>query len=304
MAKDHSIVSVDDLDDEALRWIVDRGAAHAAGRTDRRRPLAGQVLGVFFQLTSTRTRTAFATAALRLGADIITYGPNDLQLNTGESEADTGRVLGAMLDGLIARTSLDNGQLYQWADELTVVNAMSKDEHPTQGLTDLTTIAGHFGRVEGLRVLYTGEGNNSAVALARALPRFPDVHLELRTPPGYGVGDEVLAGARARAAAGSTVTERHDMDEAAADFDVVYTTRWRTTGTTKPDPDWPAVFRPFQVDEQLMAANPKAVFMHDLPAHRGEEVTAAVLDGPESIAFTQARNKLNSAMAALEWCRR
>ena len=304
MANDNSVVSLDDLDDDALRWIVERGAAHATGRAELRRPLAGQVLGVLFQLSSTRTRTAFSAAALRLGAQIITYGPNDLQLNTGESEADTGRVLGSMLDGLVARTGLTNAGLHAWAAEMTVVNAMSRDEHPTQALTDLTTMSGYFGRIDGLRVLYVGEGNNSAVALARGLPRFPGVHLELRTPPGYGVAEGVLAGARSRAAAGATVAERHDMDDVAADFDVVYTTRWRTTGTSKPDPDWETIFRPFRADERLMAANPKAVFMHDLPAHRGEEVTAAVLEGPASIAFEQARNKLNSAMAVLEWCRR
>jgi ornithine carbamoyltransferase len=304
MAEHRSVVSVDDLDDDALRWIVERGAAHSAGRVDRTRPLDGQVIGVLFQLTSTRTRTAFSAGALRLGAGVVTYGPNDLQLNTGESAADTGIVLGSMLDGLVARVDLHNHQLYGWSGALSVVNAMSVDEHPTQALTDLTTMFGHFGRTDGLRVLYVGEGNNTAVALALALPRFPGVHLELRTPPGYGVGPEVLDRARVRAAAGSTVVERHDMADVAAGFDVIYTTRWRTTGTSKPDPDWLTIFEPFRVEKSLWDGNPHAVFMHDLPAHRGEEVTAEVLDGPLSIAFAQAENKMHSAMAVLEWCRR
>ncbi|GAA3945082.1 ornithine carbamoyltransferase [Actinoplanes auranticolor] len=304
VVRNHSVVSIDDLDDEALRWIVERGAAHSAGRVDRSRPLDGQVIGLLFQLTSTRTRTAFSAGALRLGAGLVTYGPNDLQLNTGESTRDTGVVFGSMLDGLVARVDLHNQHLYEWAGGLSVVNAMSVDEHPTQALTDLTTMIGHFGRTEDLRVLYVGEGNNTAVGLALALMRCPGSHLELRTPPGYGVGPDILARARARAAAGATVTERHDMADVADGFDVIYTTRWRTTGTSKPDADWMTIFRPFQVDKHLWDGNPNAVLMHDLPAHRGEEVTAELLDGPLSIAFTQAANKMYSAMAVLEWCRR
>ncbi|MFF0161145.1 ornithine carbamoyltransferase [Streptomyces sp. NPDC005263] len=300
------LISLDDLTDSELRSLVARGAEFSSGRAGRVRPLDGAVAGVYFRKTSTRTRTAFSAGALRLGAQIVTFNGGDLQTNTGETSEDTGRVFSRMLDVLVARTSGDPAELRAWAAQsrMSVINAMSADEHPTQGLTDLTTLLAHFGRVDGLRVLYVGEGNNTAAALALGLTRFPGTELELRTPRGYGLGADVLARARANSELhGSRIAERHDMAALPADVDVVYTTRWQTTGTSKPDPGWRAAFAPFQVDEALWSGSPKAVFMHDLPAHRGDEVTAEVLDGEQSIAFDQAENKMHSAMAVLEWCR-
>jgi ornithine carbamoyltransferase len=297
----HHLISIDDLTDDDLRTIVERGARRNLGRS-----LDGAVVGIYFRKTSTRTRTAFSAGALRLGAQIITFGPTDLQTNTGETIEDTGRVLCRMLDGLVVRTSADPAELRALADQdrMFVVNAMTADEHPTQALTDLTTMQAHFGRVEGLRVLYVGEGNNSAAALALALSRFPGTVLELRTPAGYGVPEGTMARASTSAAmTGATLTQRHDMADLPEGFDIIYTTRWETTGSVKPDPDWRKAFAPFQVTTNLWRTSPKAVFMHDLPAHRGEEVTAEVLDGPASIAFDQAENKMHSAMAVLEWCR-
>ncbi|MEV7287860.1 ornithine carbamoyltransferase [Streptomyces sp. NPDC093252] len=300
------LISIDDLSDADLSALVARGAAFSAGTAGRPAPLDGDIVGVYFSKTSTRTRTAFSSGALRLGARIVSYGPGDLQLNTGETSEDTGRVMSRMLEVLVARTAGDPAEMRAWAaqDRMAVINAMSAEEHPTQALTDLTTLYRHFGRVEGLRVLYVGEGNNTAAALALALTRFPGAELELRTPPGYGLA----AAYRERAAAqagryGSVFRERHDMADLPAGLDAVYTTRWQTTGTSKPDPHWRSVFAPFQVTAALWESSPKAVFLHDLPAHRGDEVTAEVLDGPASIAFEQAENKMHSAMAVLEWCR-
>ena len=296
-----SLVSVNDLGDGDLDAIVRAGVGFAAGA--RRRPLEGDVVGIYFSKTSTRTRTAFSSGALRLGAGIVTFGPGDLQTNTGESWEDTGRVFGGMLDVMVMRTAGDPDLMRAWAaDSLAVVNAMSAEEHPTQALTDLTTLLQHFGRVDGLRVLYVGEANNTATSLALALTRYPGTALELRTPPGYGLPETIRTTAEKQAAQrGGGLVERHDMADLPGGFDVVYTTRWQTTGSTKPDPDWRAVFAPFQVGSALWRNSPGAVFMHDLPAHRGEEVTAEVLDGPASIAFRQADNKLYSAMAVLEW---
>ena len=299
------LISLDDLSDDDLHDIVARGAelSRRSGPTDS--VLAGKIVGIFFRKTSTRTRTAFSSGALRLRAGVIAYGPDDLQLNTGESSEDTGRVLSGMLDALVARTADDPDEMRVWAgqDRMAVINAMSADEHPTQALADLTTLTVHFGSVEGLRVLYVGEGNNTAAALALGLSRYRGTHLELRTPPGYGLTQDVRErAAKFAAASGAVVHERHDLDQLPTEFDVVYTTRWQTTGTSKPDPDWRAAFAPFQVTAALMDRFADAVFMHDLPAHRGEEVTADVLDGPRSIAFAQAENKMHSAMAVLEWC--
>ncbi|MFC0528352.1 ornithine carbamoyltransferase [Phytohabitans kaempferiae] len=300
----HHLISISDLTDDDLHGIVARAARFGTGGVAGR-PLEGAIAGIYFRRTSTRTRTAFSAGALRLGAQIITFGPDDLQLNTGESTEDTGRVLSGMLDLLVARTADATAELRSWAaaGPMSVVNAMSAEEHPTQALADLTTLVRHFGRVEGLRLLYVGEGNNTASALALALTRYPGTTLELRTPTGYGLQPDVVATATAQAErTGAVFAERHDMADPPEDFDVIYTTRWQTTGTSKPTPDWREVFAPFQVTQALWTGSPKAVFMHDLPAHRGEEVTAEVLDGPASIAFAQAENKLHSAMAALEWC--
>jgi ornithine carbamoyltransferase len=298
------LISIDDLDDESLDWIVQRGAEYASGRCDDARPLRDDIVGVLFRKTSTRTRTAFSAGALRLGARLITYGPGDLQENTGESVEDTSAVLSRMLDVLVARTAGSEEELRAYADQrrMAVINAMSAAEHPTQALADLTTLTRQFGRIEGLRVLYVGEGNNTASALALALTRYSHTTLHLRTPPGYGVEQRFLDRAAVNAKrSGAAISERHDMCDL-PEVDVVYTTRWQTTGTVKPDPDWLRVFAPFQVDHAVMAGTPAAVFMHDLPAHRGDEVTADVLDGPASIAFDQAENKYHSARAVLEWC--
>lgn len=305
------LISLDDLTDDDLGEVVWRGAQYAAASEAATsatlgRPLEGLVAGIYFVKTSTRTRTAFSTAMLRLGGSIVSYGPGDLQTNTGETNEDTGRVLSRMLDLLVARTAGDPGELRQWAvqNQMAVVNAMSADEHPTQALADLTTLTRHFGQVEGLRLLYVGEGNNTAAALALALSRYAGAELYLRTPPGYGLSAAILERCRQHAArSGATVLERHDMDALPEGLDAVYTTRWQTTGTVKPDPRWRETFAPFQVTEALWEHSPRAVFLHDLPAHRGEEVTADVLDGPLSIAFEQAENKMHSAMAVLEWCR-
>jgi ornithine carbamoyltransferase len=300
------LISVDDLTETQLRQVVARGASFSQAASPPGQSLAGQVVGVYFSKTSTRTRTAFATAALRLGAQIVAYGPADLQTNTGETMADTGRVLSGMLDAIVARTAGDVADLRDWASHgrMSVINAMTSDEHPSQALADLTTLQRRFGRIDDLRMLYVGEGNNTAAALALAFARFPGACLELRTPPGYGIGMKVRERVALRAqASGAHVAERSDLARLPTGIDVIYTTRWQTTGTAKADPRWREVFEPFRVTTRLWESSPDALFMHDLPAHRGEEVTAEVLDGPMSIAFEQAANKMYSAMAVLEWCR-
>ncbi len=298
------LLSVADLSDDDFQLIIERAQRF---RHDSRgtRTLAGLSVGIYFRKTSTRTRTAFSVAAQRLGAQVVAYGPNDLQENTGESSADTGRILSLMLDGLVARTAGDPRELRAWAEQerMAVVNAMTSDEHPTQALSDLATMREVAGRLDGLRVLYVGEGNNTACALALALARVPGAELHLRTPPGYGVLPDKLAQAQSAARAhGAHVGELHHMQALPDGVDVVYTTRWQTTGTQKSDPGWRKVFAPFKVDGALIAGYPECWFMHDLPAHRGEEVEAEVLDGARSVVMTQAEYKLYGAMAILSWC--
>ncbi|MEU0196338.1 pyridoxal-phosphate dependent enzyme [Streptomyces afghaniensis] len=163
-------------------------------------------------------------------------------------------------------------------------------------------LGGSTGALEGVRVLYVGEGNNTATALAQGLSHVPGCRVTFATPPGYELPADILEEAAKRGAEhGTELVQSHSMDELPDQVDFVYTTRWQTTGTSKGDAHWRQTFRPFHVDEALMNRWPDAWFLHDLPAHRGDEVAAGVLDGERSVAWIQARMKLTSAMAALEW---
>jgi ornithine carbamoyltransferase len=285
--------------------IVNRGVAFANNEIELGHQLRGQIIGIYFTKTSTRTRTSFSSAALRLGAQIIAYGPNDLQINTGESIEDTKEVFSRMLDGLVVRTAGDPALLRTLAsqDRMAVVNAMTADEHPTQALADLTTIKQHFGNLQGLNIVYFGEGNNTTTALALAIAKLPNMKITFFTPPNYNIDPMLLQYAQEEATKRNTVIEEfHDIKQLPTGADVVYTTRWETTGTVKPDPNWREIFEPFAVTQALMDKFPKAIFMHDLPAHRGDEIESAVIDGSKSIVFNQAENKAHSAKAVLEWC--
>lgn len=305
MPRCRHLVSLKQLGNDDLRALAERACWFATPDADGHQPLAGRVVGSYFQQTSTRTRTAFASAALRLGASLIAYGPGDLQRNTGEAASDTAEVLARMLDALVVRSASDPHEVTALANQnrMAVINAMSPAEHPTQAITDLATMHDRFGRVDGLRVLYVGEGNNSAAALALALSKFRKVELCLCCPAGYEVDAATLAIARRQAEANhGSVSTVSSMADALDDADIVYTTRWQTTGTSKPDANWLRSFMPFQVNADVMRRNRRAVLMHDMPAHRGEEVTADVLDGPASIMLRQAEYKLHAAKAVLEWC--
>jgi ornithine carbamoyltransferase len=299
------LISLSNIDLDDLFAMIER--ALGLSRSDTFPPsLAGTVVGTYFRQTSTRTRTAFSAGALRLGAGLVGFGPHDLQENTGETFQDTSRVLAAMLDCLVIRTGAHSRELHGICGQrqMSVVNAMTADEHPTQAITDLAAVLEHRGGLDGLNMLYIGEGNNTATALVLALAKVPHARLHLRTPAGYGVPIDTLRAAGVTADAnGSFVVEEHDPTALPAEkVDVVYTTRWQTTGTSKRHRDWRSRFRDFTVTEEVMARYPCAVFMHDLPAHRGEEVAPSVLGGERSIAFRQAEFKLYGAMAVLEWC--
>ncbi|XXY48928.1 hypothetical protein WME91_53875 [Sorangium sp. So ce269] len=302
------VLSVANLGPETLSRLVDDSVAIAGGRWNADRPLDGKVVGIYFQKTSTRTRTSFTVGAMKLGASCIAYGPSDLQIATGETLEDTGRTLASYLDILVVRTNgpLDEMKALAAQDTMSVVNAMSDNEHPTQAIADLSTLKEALGDLRGIHVLYVGEGNNSASALAFAFAHMPAMRLTIVTPAGYGLPDDVIAQAQRMAAPnGTTIAQHHRLDELPRNVDAVYTTRWLTMGVKKADDDWLTRFRPYTITPAMMARVSKpagTIFLHDLPAMRGYEVVDEVLDGPQSIAFRQAYHKMTSAMAVLAWC--
>jgi len=302
------LLSLSDLGSENLAHLVNRSLEIAAGAESRPLPLANKIVGIYFRGTSTRTRTAFTVGAMRLGAATVAYGPNDLQIVTGETVDDTTRVLSGFLDVLVIRTNSSIEEMRNMAAQgrMSIINAMSDNEHPTQAIADLTTLKEEFKHLDDLHVLYVGEGNNTAAALALGVALTPGMRLTLVTPEAYGLPEAALKTAQGLASQyGSFVEQHHKIDKLPRQVNAVYATRWQTMGMPKSDPNWREIFEPFRVTEKMMAEVSKpsgTVFLHDLPAMRGSDVTDEVLDGPQSRAFRQAGHKLTSAMAVLEWC--
>jgi ornithine carbamoyltransferase len=302
------LLSITDLEPLEISSLIDRTIQIAAGQLGKKEPLKGKAVGIYFRKPSTRTRTSFTLGAARLGASVIAYGPGDLQINTGETLQDTARVLSGFLDALVLRTSesIEEMKILAGQNKMSIINAMSDQEHPTQALADLATLQEQFGRLNGLHLLYLGEGNSTAAALALASSKIQGMKLTLLTPEGYGLPQHILQRSQGFAARfDAQIEQYHDFHYLPKEVDVVYTARWQTTGSSKADPDWKEHFKPFSVTQTLMdqvSRSSKTLFMHDLPAVRGEDVVSNVLDGPQSIAFHQAHNKLFSAMAVLEWC--
>jgi ornithine carbamoyltransferase len=303
-----NFLTVEDLGPEVLNHLVTQALKLDNANGSQSDLLRGKIVGIYFRVSSTRTRTAFTVAAMRLGAQVVQYGPADLQITTGETPRDTGRVLSQYLDALVVRTNQSLSEMKDFADQdrMSVINAMSENEHPTQAIADLVTIYEALRRLQDVHVMYIGEGNNTTSALALAISQIPRMRLTIVCPPGYGLSDDLcrkcldLAGKY-----GSSIEFRDNINDLPTGVDVVYTTRWLTMGVPKGDLNWREKFAPFQITPALMEKVSKGrdtIFLHDLPAMRGCEVVDEVLDGPQSIAFRQAYHKQSSAMAILEWC--
>ena len=302
------VISIAELGVDNLAEMVELALQAASNGHSKSPPLKGKVVGIYFRGTSTRTRTAFSVGAIKLGANIIAYGPNDLQIVTGETAPDTARVLSGYLDALVMRTNQSVEEMRAMAaqDRMSIINAMSDNEHPTQAVADMVTLKEEFGSLNGIHVLYVGEGNNTASAVSLAVSLTPGMQLTLITPEGYGLPKDALDLAQDLARQnGSRVEEHHRIDRLPKGVDAVYATRWQTMGQPKADPNWLEVFRPFKVTQRMMAEVSKpsgTIFLHDLPAVRGGDVDDEVLDGPQSRSFRQAWHKMTSAMAILKWC--
>ena len=261
--------------------------------------LAGQTLGMLFQKASLRTRVSFEVGMNHLGGHAIMMGPEEVGLGKRESVADVARVLSGMVQGIMARVYAheDVEQLAQWA-WVPVINGLSDDRHPCQVLSDMLTISEHFGRTDGLRLCYLGDGNNIAASLALACAHF-DTHLTLSSPEGYGL-DEAVLDAAARINPNIDIRLQSAPTRAVQDADILYTDTWVSMGQEAEAAERRAAFRPWQLNAELVGRAPaQAVVMHDLPAYRGKEITDEVADSARSLIFPQAANRLHAQKAIL-----
>jgi ornithine carbamoyltransferase len=301
--KGRDFLSVSDLDKSEIHTIlksIKKLRPVAPGGTPAR-ILAGKVVGLLFEHPSTRTRVSFESAAMRLGADVLYMRPDELQLRRGEPIKDTARVLSGYLDALVYRTS-DHEALVELAKHasMPIINALSNIEHPTQALSDLAAIEDAKGSLEGLKLAWVGDGNNVCHSLMLASATV-GMNMSIATPPNYQPSAEVAQRANELAQkSGSKIWFTDYPTEAVEGADVLYTDVWTSMGQDKEQTRRLMDFEGFQINEELLSkAKPDAVVMHCLPAHRGQEITAEVLDGPKSIAWKQADYKFHGAKGIL-----
>jgi len=263
--------------------------------------LAGKVLGMLFQKPSLRTRVSFDMAMRHLGGDALYLSPNEVGLGQRESIADVARVLSGYLDGVMARV-FDHQhvrELAKWS-RVPVINGLSDYNHPCQALADALTIREKFGSLRGLHVAYVGDGNNVATSLLHMCAKL-GAHFAIASPEGYDLPDDVVEKGREFArAAGSGVSTVRDAREAVRGAHVIYTDTWTSMGQEAEVETRKQVFPPYQVNAALVAqADPRAIVLHCLPAHRGQELTDEVADGPHSAIFPQAENRMHAQKALL-----
>jgi ornithine carbamoyltransferase len=293
------LISIADLSLPELDRVLD--TAMALKDSGRRPILAGKTLALVFEKPSLRTRVSFHVAMRQLGGDCIYLSPPEVGLGQRETPADVARVLSRYVDCIAARTFSTQTviDLAQYAD-IPVINALSDSEHPCQALADLLTVREKKGGLRGVTLGYIGDGNNVAASLCLA-GGLTGMHVRVASPAGYEVPQPIVKRAQGLAAAtGGSVQLVDEPAEAADGADVVYTDVWASMGQEQEAGVRREDFAGFTVDAGVMArARPDAIFMHDLPAHRGEEVTADVIDGPQSMVFDQAENRMHAQKAVL-----
>lgn len=261
------------------------------------RPLRGRTLAMVFQKPSNRTRVSFEVGMYQLGGHALSLSPQEIQMGKRETPSDTGHVLARYIDAIMVRT-FDHEELEELAGaaDVPVINGLSDAHHPCQALADLLTVREEFGALEGVRISYVGDGNNVAHSLAIACA-LTGAELTIAHPKGHAPDAKVVDLA-AKLGAAPALTE--DPRAAVSGARVVYTDVWASMGQEDEAEERRKKFAPYQVNEQLMSlAADDAVFLHCLPAHRGEEVTAGVIDGPRSRVFDQAENRLHAQKALL-----
>ena len=296
------LLRVADLSTGDLAYLLEVSETFRHDPTAHDDLLADETIVLYFAKPSTRTRLSFASAVAHLGGTPEVVTQNELQLGRGETIEDTARVISRYAAAFVIRTYADaDVQRFAAAATIPVINALTDLHHPCQALADLLTLRQHFGSLAGLKVAYLGDGNNVAHSLMEACA-LGGVDIAVATPPGYEPAPDVVATAERlaqRARSGVFIT--HDPLLAVAGADAVYTDVWVSMGDGEEErAARAAALGPFQVNAAVMAeASPRAVFMHCLPAHRGEEVTADVIDGPQSIVLDEAENRMHTAQALL-----
>jgi ornithine carbamoyltransferase len=298
-------IGIEDVSPQAIRALLDLARSlKGERRIDPRAHLdllAGKTLAMLFEKPSLRTRVTFEAGMTQLGGHAIYLQPSDVQLGKRESVADAARNLERWVDAIMARTFLHSTivELAAHAD-VPVINGLSDREHPCQALADFLTLEEKRGNAAGLRLAYVGDGNNVAHSLMLMGAKL-GTHVVVACPDGYAPDLGVTAAARASAAAsGGSVTIVHDPIAGVADADAIYTDVWTSMGQEAEMAARAKVFPPFQVNAALVAAaRPDAIVLHCLPAHRGEEITDDVMDGPHSVVFDQAENRLHAQKALL-----
>jgi ornithine carbamoyltransferase len=282
-----------------LRKMIETARALKANRHRPDRPLAGKTLAMIFERPSTRTRVSFEVAMRQLGGDVILLTAEEMQLGRGETLADTARVLSRYIDAIMIRT-LDVEALVELARNATVpvINGLTRRSHPCQVMADVMTFEEHRGPIRGRTVAWSGDANNVLTSWMQAAERF-DFRLRIATPPDLAPKKPLLEWMKS---SGAAISLGADPEEAVKGADCVVTDTWVSMGDRN-GARRHNLLKPYQVNARLMArAKPDALFMHCLPAHRGQEVTDDVIDGPNSVVFDEAENRLHAQKGILTWC--
>jgi ornithine carbamoyltransferase len=288
-----------DLTTDELSALIKRAVDLKAGKDKNSCPLIGKNIGLLFEKPSTRTRVSFEAGVYQLGGNTICLNPSDLQLGRGETIADTAMTLSRYLNGIVIRT-FGHSVLKQFSQNSTipVINGLSDIHHPCQALADLMTIYEKKGAFKGLKVAFIGDGNNVCNSLVEAASMM-GFDLTIACPEGFEPNPEVLE--NAKSIAKSEIIVLRDPREAAGKADVVYTDAWVSMGQEKEAEAKKNKFQGYQVNSSLLSCSKKdAAVLHCLPAHRGEEISDEVMDGPHSVIFDQAENRLHTQKALLE----
>ncbi|MDA8079279.1 MAG: ornithine carbamoyltransferase [Nitrospiraceae bacterium] len=288
-----------DLSAEETDRVISRAIDLKAGRDAGKCPLMGRSIGLLFEKPSTRTRVSFEVGIYQLGGQPVAMNPSELQLGRGETMVDTARTLSRYLGAIMMRTYAHSTiETFAAHASIPVVNGLSDLHHPCQALADLMTIRERKGKLKGLKVAFIGDGNNVCNSLIQAASRM-EFHLAIATPEGFEPDADILQAARETAA--SEIIVLRDPKEAAGMADAVYTDVWVSMGQEDQAEQKKKKLRDYQINSRLLACSKKDVMvLHCLPAHRGEEITDEVMDGPHSAVFDQAENRLHAQKALLE----